>query len=123
MPENLPENVVQASADSAGPVEAPSTRTVVIEVVPYDAKVLLAGVAQPGPPFVISVPAGKRIALEVAKKGYAPRRVVVDGSESKMTIGLLHSRGPRVEAPPPRAPEADPGESAKDSRLRVRSGL
>lgn len=131
-PESAPVSAISAPSEAApadsieAAAAAPSgARTVVIEVVPYDAKVLLAGVAQPGPPFVVSVPEGKRVAFEVARKGYAPRRVVVDGSESKLTVGLLHNRGLRIEPAPaaPRPPEPEPGEPGKDSRLRVRSGL
>ena len=108
------------------PPAAKASRTVVIEVVPWDAKVLLAGVAQPGPPFVVTIPQGKRIAFEVARRGFIPRRVVVDGSEPKLSVGLIRPRGARVEvAPPPaaRPAESDAEDGPKDSRLRVRSGL
>lgn len=116
-----------SAADTAEepPPAKPGSRTVLIEVVPWDAKVLLAGVAQPGPPFVVTIPQGKRIAFEVARRGFIPRRVVVDGSEPKLSVGLIRPRGSHVEPPPPPAarPETDAEDAAKDSRLRVRSGL
>lgn len=65
------------------------TRSVTIDVVPADAKVVYRGLKRPGPPYVVDVPAGKRIALEVARKGYVTRRVVVDGSESTLTVALI----------------------------------
>ncbi len=113
-------------SEPAPPAAKPGSRSVVIEVVPWDAKVLLAGVAQPGPPFVVTIPQGKRIAFEVARRGFIPRRVVVDGSEPKLSVGLIRPRGARVEvAPPPaaRPAESDAEDGPKDSRLRVRSGL
>ncbi|MFZ5895367.1 MAG: hypothetical protein ACOY0T_30205 [Myxococcota bacterium] len=117
---------LEAEAASPAKIEEPApppepgvASPVVIEVVPWDAKVLIAGVAQPGPPFVINVPAGKRVAVEVARRGFAPRRVVVDGQEAKLTIGLLRNRA----APASPQVDTDPADPGKDSRLRVRSGL
>lgn len=120
-----PPTAADAAEEPPAPPAKPGSRTVLIEVVPWDAKVLLAGVAQPGPPFVVTIPQGKRIAFEVARRGFIPRRVVVDGSEPKLSVGLIRPRGSRVEAPPPPTarPEADAEDAAKDSRLRVRSGL
>lgn len=121
-------SAVDAAAQVEGPslpTAPPGKRAVVIEVVPWDAKVLLAGVAQPGPPFVVMIPEGRRVAFEVARRGYIPRRVVVDGSEPRLSVGLVRPRGARGEVPPPppRPSEGEAEEGPKDSRLRVRSGL
>ncbi|MGC4062393.1 MAG: hypothetical protein QM749_16740 [Aquabacterium sp.] len=124
-----PVEAAAAAAPEPSPPPAPasevprSSTAVEIEVVPFDAQVVVAGVAQPGPPFVIDVPPGKRMVFEVARKGYVPRRVVVDGHEAKMTIGLLRRGGRGVEPAPAAESAAEPGEATKDSRLRVRSGL
>lgn len=123
----LPPPSSESEADEAGaePPSSPAKKSVVIEVVPWDAKVLLAGVAQPGPPFVVTIPEGKRVAFEVARKGYIPRRVVVDGSEEKLFVGLLRPKGARVEGLASGGVHAasESEDAAKDARVRVRSGL
>lgn len=66
----------------------PPTRQVTLEVKPVDAKVVYRGERYPGPPYEFVLPEGKRMAVEVARRGYRTRRVVIDGSQPKISIGL-----------------------------------
>ena len=45
-----------------------------------------------GPRYTFEVPKGKSIAVEVARKGYGTRKVTLDGSQSKITIGLRKAK-------------------------------
>jgi hypothetical protein len=77
-------------------------RRVTIKVLPVDAKVVYRGVKHPGPPYEVEVPIGKRIALEVARKGFVTRRLVIDGSEPQVSVALIrehHSQTKSPEAP------------------------
>jgi hypothetical protein len=62
---------------------------VTLEVFPADAKVIRRGVRQPGPPYSFKIPKGKTVSIEVAKKGFVTRKVVLDGSESPVVVGLF----------------------------------
>ncbi len=81
---------------------SPGTRRVVLEVAPSDAKVAWGGRRHPGPPFEFEIPKGKRVAVEVARRGFITRRVVLDGSKPTVSVGLSMSRrrGPTSRSAP-----------------------
>jgi hypothetical protein len=81
------------SARSSKPVPPNATR-VRLEVYPSDAKVGRRGVTQK-PPYDFDVPKGKRIALEVLKKGYVTRKVTLDGSSTRVVVGLKPAKSTR----------------------------
>lgn len=70
---------------------AGSTR-VRLEVFPADAKVGRRGFTQKGPPYVFDVPKGKKVELEVVRKGYTTRKVTLDGASPRVVVGLAKSR-------------------------------
>ena len=47
------------------------------------------------PPYEFDVPKGKRITLEVLKKGYVTRKVTLDGSSTRVTVGLARAKATR----------------------------
>jgi hypothetical protein len=74
-------------------------RRVTIQVLPVDAKVVYRGVKRPGPPYEVDVPIGKKIALEVVRKGFVTRRLVIDGSEAKVSVALVAERHNKTTRP------------------------
>jgi hypothetical protein len=83
-------NAIGASSElpqiNAGAV---NSKTVELSVYPVDAAVGYLGVMQTGrPPYKFEVPEGKRIAIEVAHPGYGTRKVLLDGSQTRLSIGL-----------------------------------
>jgi hypothetical protein len=82
-----------ASARAAKPVPPNATR-VRLEVYPPDAKVGRKGITQK-PPYEFDVTKGKRVELEVLKKGYVTRKVTLDGTSSRVVVGLARSRPAR----------------------------
>jgi len=79
----------------AATAKAPAGSTRVrLQVFPADAKVGRRGFTQKGPPYEFDVPKGKRIALEVVRKGYTTRKVTLDGSSSRVVVGLNKIRTP-----------------------------
>jgi hypothetical protein len=103
----------------------PTSTLVVLDVTPWDAKVAVKGVQQSGPPFVFDIPPGKRIVTEVARRGFVPRRVVIDGSTPRVTIGLLSTKvahwRDNLKASVPGA-KANP-DAVKEPEAPVQSGL
>jgi hypothetical protein len=70
---------------------AATVKGVVVElsVYPVDAAVGYLGVMQRGgPPYRFEVPPGKKLAVEVARPGYGTRKVTLDGSTPRLSIGL-----------------------------------
>lgn len=63
-----------------------------LEVTPPDAQVFTRGLLRKGPPFVFEVRRGARLVVEVVRSGYVARRVVLDGSKSEMTVGLMRKK-------------------------------
>jgi hypothetical protein len=85
---------LQASAASSQPPEAaapggPDVTRVTLQVFPFDAKVTFRDGSWTGPVGEIDVPRGQRVALQITRKGYVARRLVLDGSRSKMAVGLV----------------------------------
>jgi len=84
-----PAGTVAASA----PAVAARTTTVELSVYPLDAAVGHLGIMQKGgPPYKFEIPEGKKIAVEVARPGYGTRKVTIDGSTPKLSIGLRKTR-------------------------------
>jgi hypothetical protein len=75
-------------ASSAASAAAEVTR-VTLEVFPPSAKVTYSGGGFTGPVGEIDVPRGRRVALQIAHRGYVTRRLVLDGSKRKVAIGLV----------------------------------
>ncbi|MDQ2647828.1 MAG: hypothetical protein M3020_28785, partial [Myxococcota bacterium] len=85
------EELPVAAAPAA--VEAADTVKVELTVYPYDSAVGYLGIMQKGgPTYAFDVPKGKSIAVEVAHKGYGTRKVTLDGTQSKLWIGLRKSK-------------------------------
>lgn len=114
------------SVEEPAAVQArPTSTLVVLDVVPPDAKVAVKGVQQHGPPFVFDIPPGKRIAVEVMRRGYVTRRAVLDGSAPRVTVGLLsvkvaHWRDNLKASVPGAKPNP---QAVKEPEAPVQSGL
>jgi hypothetical protein len=80
-----------SKAVSAPDAASGSTR-VRLEVIPTDAQVGRRGFTQKGPPYYFEVPKGKRVELEVVRKGYVTRKVTLDGRSSRVVVGLAKAR-------------------------------
>jgi hypothetical protein len=75
------------------PAVVARTTTVELSVYPVDAAVGHLGIMQRGgPPYRFEIPEGKKIAVEVARPGYGTRKVTIDGSTPKLSIGLRKTR-------------------------------
>jgi hypothetical protein len=72
----------------------PGTTRVRLEVHPADSKVGRRGVTQK-PPYEFDVPKGKKLVLEVLRKGYTTRKVTLDGSSTRVVVGLARARSGR----------------------------
>jgi hypothetical protein len=95
----LPATVAPAAQANAAAVaaapSAPAARTISVElsVNPPDAAVGHLGIMQKGgPPYRFEIPEGKKIAVEVARPGYGTRKVTIDGSTPKLSIGLRKTK-------------------------------
>jgi hypothetical protein len=88
-----PAQAASAPATPAAAEDVPLAERVTVEVFPEDAKVLRRGQRIEGPPYSVEIPKGKRIAVEVTSPGYVTRRVVLDGSEPAVMIGLFRNTG------------------------------
>ncbi len=75
------------------PVPPGATR-VRLEVHPADSKVGRRGVTQK-PPYEFDVPKGKKLVLEVLRKGCTTRKVTLDGSSPRVVVGLARARSGR----------------------------
>ena len=83
---------VEAQKPAPAPVAGKST-TVELSVYPLDAAVGYLGVMQKGgPPYKFEIAEGTKIAVEVARRGYGTRKVMLDGSTPKLSIGLRKAR-------------------------------
>jgi hypothetical protein len=72
----------------------PGVTRVRLEVHPADSKVGRRGVTQK-PPYEFDVPKGKKLVLEVLRKGYTTRKVTLDGSSTRVVVGLARARSGR----------------------------
>jgi serine/threonine-protein kinase len=86
-----PENpVTSAPAAPSAPSEKGRSATVI--VIPHDATIL-RGKENIGPmPVTIDVPDGKAVHLAISRRGYVSRRLTVDGSRSRVVVGLVPER-------------------------------
>jgi hypothetical protein len=81
-----------ASKAVSVPDAASSSTRVRLEVIPADAQVGRRGFTQKGPPYYFDVPKGKRVELEVVRKGYVTRKVTLDGRSPRVVVGLAKAR-------------------------------
>lgn len=93
-----------------------------MNVVPHDAKVVLRGVAQPGPPYVFELRPGQHFAVEVAREGYVTRRAVIDGSAPELTVSLFYDTKAH-EAEKNAHPSSKRSATKSSSVNKVQSGL
>ena len=91
-PKKVEELPLAAAPTAVTPV-AGDTVKVELSVYPYDAAVGYLGIMQKGGPrYIFEVPKGKSIAVEVARKGYGTRKVILDGTQAQLSIGLRKSK-------------------------------
>ena len=92
-PSQAPESA--GSTALSAPAVAARTLSVELSVNPPDAAVGYRGITQKGgPTYRFEIPEGKKIAVEVARAGYGTRKVTIDGSTQKLSIGLRRTRSP-----------------------------
>jgi hypothetical protein len=83
-------------------------REVALIILPIDAEVWQADKNLGMMPVTLNVKEGDRSTIEVRRRGYASRRVTVDGSRARVVIRLV-SLPPGVRDPIPPASAAQPG--------------
>jgi len=91
-PAPVPSVSTAAEVPTAAPAPSNSSR-VALELMPIDAKLYSHGHEIPGPPFVVDVPYGKRLALEAKRAGYVTARVVIDGKKPLVHFGMRKEKG------------------------------
>jgi hypothetical protein len=86
-------------ASSAGPEK---TRDVALVLFPLDARVVVGDHDLGAMPVTVKVPEGQSVNAEVRRDGYWTRKLRLDGSKTRIVVGLVKREG---NAPP--APAAD----------------
>jgi hypothetical protein len=82
----------------AEPVSAEGTRVVIVRLMPPDARLFYKGKSVGKSPVRIELkPGEKKRSFEVGRPGYVTRRLVVDGSEPQVSIGLRPESGVPTE--------------------------
>jgi DNA polymerase III gamma/tau subunit len=76
------------SESASEPAPPTGTKQVVIDVMPPEARVYYRGKSVGKPPVTIELEPGKRRSFEVAAPGYTTRKIIVDGSKPKLSVGL-----------------------------------
>jgi hypothetical protein len=67
----------------------PEVTRVTLEIFPANAKVTFPDGGWTGPVGEVNVPRGKHVVLQIVRKGYVARRLVLDGTKPKMAVGLI----------------------------------
>lgn len=85
-----PPDSPKAEAEAAAPPPAGSAGniSVLIRVKPPQARIFYRGKEVGKAPVTVEIEPGKRRAYEVSLPGYMTRKVVVDGSETELSVGL-----------------------------------
>jgi hypothetical protein len=79
----------KGDATAPAPASAAGTRVVIVTLNPPDARLFYKGKSVGKSPIRIELePGEKKRSFEVGRPGYVTRRLVVDGSESEISIGL-----------------------------------
>jgi hypothetical protein len=89
------ENEDQESA----PAPPEGTQRVTLEVFPWDAEIYRFGKRIGQTRVSLDVPEGERIRLEIGRAGYVTRKLVVDGSEDRLFVGLKETAKAPAKAP------------------------
>lgn len=110
---------VATPAPASAADEGALAQWVTLEVFPEDTKVFRRGLRVAGPPYSFKIPKGGRVAVELARAGFVTRKVVLDGSEPNVVIGLFR-KNPGSPAQRSRSSKAD---STLDAHSTVQSGL
>jgi hypothetical protein len=87
-----------SKAAEAEPATAEGTRVVTVRLMPPDARLFYKGKSVGRSPVRIELkPGEKKRSFEVGRPGYVTRRLVVDGSEPDVSIGLRPETGAPTE--------------------------
>ena len=108
-----------AAAASAAPAAPPSSadplappaegkKVVIVKVRPADARFYYKGKKMGGSPMRVELAPGEKRAFEVGHPHFVTRKVVIDGSESEVIVGL-HPKAASAIAQP-KAPAGEPAE-------------
>ncbi|MCC6272528.1 MAG: serine/threonine protein kinase [Deltaproteobacteria bacterium] len=117
-PDAAPQKPDAAPTPDAGgitvvPIEEAKRISVTLSVAPKNARVFRDGKDLGSLPGPIEVEAGSPVELEIRHRGYKTKKILVDGSQEKITVRLEREFVPQPpkppkEDPPPKKPE--PGE-------------
>lgn len=75
-------------APAPAPAAAPVSHEVLVSVAPGDATVARDGKSLGQQPVVLHIADGATATLTLARKGYKPKTVIIDGSDSKLSFSL-----------------------------------
>jgi tRNA A-37 threonylcarbamoyl transferase component Bud32 len=83
-------------ARSGSVTVAPGAEQVLFSVEPLDAQVFQGSLDLGAGPFLLQVPAGRPLSLDIRREGYKSRRVTVDGTQQRLGIKLVPEPPPRT---------------------------
>jgi hypothetical protein len=90
----IPTATATATVAPAASVAAPVLHEVLISVVPVDAALMRDGKDLGGSPVALHLAEGESVRVVITRKGYKPKTVTIDGTDSKVTVMLDSAFGP-----------------------------
>ena len=103
----LPAPAPPPSTAGAKSEEGPEkTRDVALILFPLDAHVVLGDRDLGAMPVTVKVPKGRSVSAEVRRDGYWTRKLKLDGTKTRIVVGLVKREGNAVPAPSSGAPSA-----------------
>jgi hypothetical protein len=91
---------VPAEEKAAAPEASGDLVVVTVTAVPPDARFFYKGRAVSGSPMRVELKPGEKRSFEIGRPGFRTRKVVVDGSQKEMTVGM-RPEAARPDAPAP----------------------
>ena len=99
-----------ASVDKASAESQQKTRDVALVLFPLDARVFVGDRDLGAMPVTVKVPEGHSVSAEVRRDGYWTRKLRLDGTKTRIVVGLVKRDGSAAAVP------ANPSAPADDSR-------
>jgi hypothetical protein len=98
-PETTPTPAPEPGAGAAGTTTADGKKVVIVKVRPTTARFFHKGKKVGAPPLRVELAPGEKRSFEVGHPDFVTRKVVIDGSEPEVTVGLYPKGGYARKAP------------------------